>query len=236
MKESMIIPIAILVAGFIIALGIYQYRERELMRPVEVSVTATRPVTLDDHIIGLPTAPITIITYSDIDCTYCKQLQETMKRVMQDYGSSGQVAWAYRHFPLTDIHPDALAHALASECVAYQTGTDGFFDFIDALQDFTKKAGPIEVTEYPLLVKNEAFSTEKFQTCLSDTKAIDKVNNDIRNGMELGITSTPHIVIAVEGHTPQAISGALPYDSMIKLIQNSLNQLSKENTQNSKSQ
>jgi len=82
-----------------------------------------------DHTNGNADARIQIVEYSDFDCPFCGRFHETMNQVMAKYGESGDVAWTYRHFPLEQIHPQAKAKAVASECVADLGGNDKFWEF-----------------------------------------------------------------------------------------------------------
>lgn len=91
------------------------------------------PVTDKDHIKGDINAPVKIVEYSDIDCPFCKRFHTTMQEIMDSYGKDGKVAWVYRHFPLTQLHPDAFNKAEASECITAKGGNDKFWSFVDAL-------------------------------------------------------------------------------------------------------
>ncbi len=90
---------------------------------------AITPLSQKDHLNGNPNAPVKIIEYSDLECPFCKEFHETMLQVMREYGAEGQVAWVYRHFPLTK-HPQAEPDAEAAECVASLGGETAFWDFI----------------------------------------------------------------------------------------------------------
>lgn len=90
-----------------------------------------RPLDATDHLIGSLDAPVVILEYSDLECPYCKRFHDTMNQIMAEYGKSGQVAWAYRHFPILSNHPDAAKVAEASECAAELGGNEAFWKFLD---------------------------------------------------------------------------------------------------------
>jgi len=97
------------------------------------AVDLTMPeVTENDHIRGNTDAKVFFVEYSDIDCPFCKTLHVTMQSVVDNY-DPGDVAWVYRHFPLTNLHPTAAVKAEASECIAELGGNDAFWDFLDIL-------------------------------------------------------------------------------------------------------
>ena len=96
----------------------------------ENAVSDYAPLTDADHVRGDRNAPIVMIEYSDYECPFCSRFHPTMKQVMQEY--EGQIAWAYRHFPLS-FHPYAQVLAEGSECVAELGGNDAFWEFTDAI-------------------------------------------------------------------------------------------------------
>lgn len=85
-----------------------------------------------DHLLGNPEAPVKIVEFSDFECPYCQAFHDTMKQVMSEYGINGQVAWVYRHLPLTSIHRYALDWAKESECVNTVGGAQKFWEYVDA--------------------------------------------------------------------------------------------------------
>lgn len=110
--------------------------------PANQKVYNFRPVDDTDHIIGSKDAEIIIIEYSDTECPFCKRYHEAMHQAVDAY--DGKVAWVYRHFPLTSIHPLAQPGAIAAECAATLGGNDMFWKYLDALfaaqgQNFTKE-------------------------------------------------------------------------------------------------
>jgi protein-disulfide isomerase len=76
-------------------------------------------VSLDDavdHVRG--TAGRLVLEYGDYECPYARAAYRAMQRVERVMGD--EVRFAYRHFPLTQIHPHALAAAAAAEAAALQ--------------------------------------------------------------------------------------------------------------------
>src|ERR1700746_3216072 len=70
-----------------------------------------------DHLRGEPGAPV-ILEYGDYECPYSRQAFRSIERVEREL--PGRVRFAFRHFPLTEIHPHALAAASAAEAAARQ--------------------------------------------------------------------------------------------------------------------
>jgi protein-disulfide isomerase len=70
-----------------------------------------------DHVRGSPTGRL-ILEYGDYECPYSRQ---AFRQIQLVEGALGQrVRFAFRHFPLTEIHPHALAASAAAEAAALQ--------------------------------------------------------------------------------------------------------------------
>ncbi len=98
-----------------------------------------KPDPKKDHWEGSPTARYVIIEYSDFECPYCRRFHSEPKQLLQDF--KGQVAWVYRHIPLTSIHPNSQMEAEASECAAELGGNAGFWKYANKLFEETKSNG-----------------------------------------------------------------------------------------------
>ena len=68
-----------------------------------------------DHVRG-PSAGPMIVEYGDYECPYSRQAFREIERVERCL--TGGIRFAFRHFPLTEIHPHALAAAAAAEAEA----------------------------------------------------------------------------------------------------------------------
>jgi protein-disulfide isomerase len=69
-----------------------------------------------------------ILEYGDYECPYSRKAYRNIQRV--EARLQGRVGFAFRHFPLTEIHPHALAAACAAEAAALQ---DRFWEMHDRL-------------------------------------------------------------------------------------------------------
>lgn len=222
------IPGAIIVAGLLIAGAVWVSMQSSNTSPQpntgDVDTSVVLPITEDDHVLGNPNAPIIIVEYSDIDCPFCKQYHEVMKQVIDEYGPSGEVAWVYRHFPITQIHPDARKHAIAAECVAREGGNDAFWDFLDILfvnAPGSERTNPARYAEFAAQV---GVSEAELNTCMADPSVDAHVQSEIEVALEAGATGTPFNVIVVDGEEPVALAGSVPYNTMKNIIDQILQQ------------
>src|SRR3989344_1550780 len=103
-QNKYLIPLAIVVAGAFVAIAIYFGGSTPQLGSEQVASPTTdidiASVTTTDHIVGSRSAALVIVEYSDTECPYCKVFHNTMKEIVSTY--SGQVAWGYRHFEITN--------------------------------------------------------------------------------------------------------------------------------------
>jgi len=80
-----------------------------------------------DHVRGPAGAPL-ILEYGDYECPYSRRAFRAIERVERE--REGGIRFAYRHFPLTEIHPHAMAAAAAAEAASLQ---DRFWEMHELL-------------------------------------------------------------------------------------------------------
>src|SRR6266849_5547482 len=81
----------------------------------------TVPANAADHAIGLENALVTIVEYGDFECPNCKQAAPAVKLLLNHF--KDRIRFVYRHFPLEEVHPQAV-HAAES---AESSGRQGRF-------------------------------------------------------------------------------------------------------------
>jgi len=217
MKSQYVLPITIVVAGVLIAGAVFLVgKSGTAPNPntnPDGSFTA-RPYTPGvDHILGNPNAKVKVVEYADLECPYCKTFNTTMYQVMDYYGASGDVAWIYRHFPLTQIHSKAPTEAQAAECAADQGGDAAFYKYLDAVYEVTPGSNGLDLAELPKIAGQLGLNVATFNSCLSSGKFAQRVQDSYNEVIKLGAQGTPYTLIMV-GTEAVALNGAQPYDSM----------------------
>lgn len=166
----------------------------------------------EEHVRGDIDAPVTIVEFSDFQCPFCLKFHPTMMQVMQNY--QGQVKWVYKHFPLDSVHPQARPAAEASECAAEQ---NKFWEFADGLFENQSKLGE---TLYKDLASQFGLDMNQFEYCVSSRKYKDKVEQDLQQGIALGVEGTPGNFI-----NGQSVPGAVPYETLKSSIDQALSEI-----------
>lgn len=203
-QNPYLVPGAIIVAGLIIAGAVVLSQNfkpaskpqkeasslgasPEVSRPIRQKKSKVEiEVTKNDHIRGNLEAPVTIVEFSDFQCPFCRAFHPTIKQVLADYPD--KIRWVYKHYPIDQIHPQARPAAEASECVAEQKGNDGFWRFADALFENQERLGESLFKE---LAQNIGLDMAQFEACLSSRKYQKRVEEDLQEGISLGVRGTP---------------------------------------------
>lgn len=217
-KLPYLLPAVIVLAGLIVAVAIYTVRTGSETYTSLKNIGSLLPISTDDHILGNPEAPVHIITYSDIDCEYCKTFRESMEQLVSDESERGAVAWVYRHYPQVAQHLYASKHALAAEC-AYLLGKDtAFFGFIRSVNQIAPGSGQFDPAGYSVIADTLSLPKKDFLSCIEGEKTAVRVERDVRNALDIGADALPYSVLLVDGKAPVPISGALSYQELKAVV------------------
>ncbi len=226
-------PVAIIIAGGFIAVAIFlsgatastdQKKVTDTLPNTEEPTTTTNavsPVTADDHIRGNPDALVKIIEYSDFECPFCKQLHNTLNTLIDEVGTSGDVAWVYRHFPLEQLHPkNAMKVAIASECAAEQGGDDMFWKFADAFFEITPANDRTDLTTVlPNIYTTLGLDRSKMESCVASGKYDAHIQAEIENAIATGGRGTPWSIVVTPNGKTFPLNGAQPLAAIEQLVE-----------------
>lgn len=225
---KLIMPIAIVVAGALVAGAIYITESKPAAPNTLANALNTqpqitvKPINAQDHILGDANAKVALIVYSDLECPFCKGFDGTLNQLHQAYASD-TLAIVYRHFPL-DIHPRARKEAEASECATEQGGNAGFWAYITEVFAETPSNNGLDPALLPVIAGKVGLDVTAFNTCLSSGKYTAAIAADYDAGVAAGAAGTPYSVLLVKGQAVPFVDGqgnglgALPYASMKTII------------------
>src|SRR3989344_2501542 len=150
------------------------------------------PVSQDDHILGNLNAKVVVVEYGDFQCPACAVYAYLLKQVFEQY--KGQVAIVYRHFPLVEIHNNAIASAKAAEAAGVQ---NKFFEMLDVLyaqqQEWAQSAKPEEF--FATYARNLELDLVKFQAD-SNSQAVENLIRAQRaEAQALNLSGTPSLFV-----------------------------------------
>ncbi len=200
-NNTLTVPMAIVVAGLLIAGAVF-LSGKGSSAPIangndnQAAVALSRdmnikPASAGEHLRGNPDAPIILVEYSDTECPFCKRFHATLGEMMNEYGKNGKVAWAYRHFPLDQIHSKARKEAEATECAASLGGNDKFWQYLDRLYEITPANNGLDLAELPKIATQTGLNSSEFKTCLDSGRFAGKVEENYQDGVTGGVRGTP---------------------------------------------
>lgn len=162
-------------------------------------------ISATDHVRGDFNAPVTLVEFSDFECPYCGRHFPTLVKILSDY--AGKVRLVYKHFPLP-FHKNSQKAAEASECASEQ---GRFWEYHDKL--FENQASGFSIDKFKQWAKDLNLNSSQFNNCLDSGKYSQKVQADLNEGQQRGVTGTPATFI-----NGNLISGAQSYDVFKKEI------------------
>ena len=189
---------------------------KSLRDKAQVKVYLTPPIVdisaEDAPFKGPASAPITIVEFSDFQCSYCKRVVNVLEQVLERYPD--KVKLAFRDFPIVNIHPQAQKAAEAAHCAAEQ---GKFWEFHDLLFE---KQDSIPTTNFADYAKTLGLEVSTFQTCIDERKYQEKVERNYAAGAKAGVSGTPAFFI-----NGRLLSGAQPLEAFKAMIDEELERL-----------
>ena len=162
-----------------------------------------------------PQAPTAPVAPPATPTTPVKKIHPDMQKAFNEY--SCKLAWVYRHFPLTSIHPRAQKSAEAAECVASSTGNDAFWKFIDGVLESDQKTA-LEDAGLVKIAVSAGANAGKVQTCITSGEKAQKVQKDQDSGSKAGVSGTPAGFLLDGKGNAWVVNGALPYATIKQVI------------------
>jgi len=166
-------------------------------------------VSEDDPFLGDENAPVTIVEFGDYQCPICQRFwANTLPQIKSQYIDTGKVKYVFRDFPLTSIHPMAMASAEAANCVFEQGGNKAYFEYHNKLY----------ANQYVLSVNNlKIWANEigyNIDNCLDSGKFRKEIRDDLSSGQSSGVRGTPSFFV-----NGKPLSGAQPFPVFQQLIE-----------------
>jgi protein-disulfide isomerase len=149
----------------------------------------TVPVGLRDHVIGSESASVTLVEYGDFECPQCGAAEPIIARIRETFGD--RLRFVFRHFPLTNSHPNAQHAAEEAEWAATQ---GAFWPMHDALYGAQKSLSDRRMVELAAGLGLVEAAAALARAWVEHT-FIPRVKEDFASGLKSGVTGTPAFFI-----------------------------------------
>ena len=180
-----------LAAGAVVLLWISVVRPF-FLEPKSAETRWPTEVTLDGApTLGSRSARVALVEYSDFECPFCARFaRTTLQSLEKEYVATGKVLLSFRHVPLADRHPHAVAAAQAAECARRQ---DHFWQMHDLL--FSGQAD-LDRDGFANDARSLGLDAGRFSKCL-DGEAAARVAAESADARRLRISATPTFLFGV---------------------------------------
>jgi protein-disulfide isomerase len=143
----------------------------------------TPPLSAEDHVDGPERAELELVMFGDFQCPYCAAAYPIVRRIRDQM--AGRLLFAFRHFPLRDIHPDAERAAEAAEAAAAQ---GAFWQMHDRMYE---SGGALSYEDLIGHASKLGLDSERVGAELDSEVHRPRVQRDVDSGDASGVTGTP---------------------------------------------
>jgi protein-disulfide isomerase len=186
--------VLVVMAGMAAGVGLL-VRHRQQAEPLATSV---EPKPLSDlpkgsgHTLGSDSAPISLVEYGDYECPPCFSSYAVVQELMRQH--PGMIRYEYRHFPITQIHKNALTAALAAEAAGEQ---GKFWEMHDLLlsSQVNWSHSPQAKESFTLMAQQVGLDVKAFESALESSELERRITAGATAARQAGIASVPTLFI-----------------------------------------
>jgi protein-disulfide isomerase len=143
----------------------------------------------DSPVLGSADAPVTVVEFTDYQCTYCLRfIEQTFPKLKQEFIDTGKVRWVVRDMPL-GFHKNARKAAQAAHCAGEQ---DKFWEMRGVLFANAKK---LEEENLPSYAQTLGLDMKAFDACLASDRHLAAIDKSMKDAGGVQITGTPTFVV-----------------------------------------
>jgi protein-disulfide isomerase len=140
-----------------------------------------------DHVRG-PSDRRVIVEYGDYECPYSRKAFRHIQGI--ESRLDGGLRFCFRHFPLTEIHPNALAASAAAEAAARQ---ERFWDMHEVLFHRQKALENDDLRRY---AEELELDLALFDSDRTGADVLARIRRDVDSGLATGeVQGTPTLFI-----------------------------------------
>ena len=147
------------------------------------------PIRAMDHVCGSENALLTIVEYCNYQCPYSAQMHLVFKQIQQQQSLRKYLRFVFRHFPQTDIYPNAQKAAEAAEAA---TAQGKFWQMHAILFEHQQALDDSHLVEYAAQLN---LDLSQFLKDMSEHTFARRVQEDLMSGIRSGVSKTPTFFI-----------------------------------------
>jgi protein-disulfide isomerase len=206
---------AILAGVAVLGLGVLGYllaKPATVSIPAQVTVQASDTAGFHGYFKGSESAPVEITEFADYQCPFCQTFATLqMPTIEQRLINTGRLRWRYRDFPLQQhafsrvaAHSAACADEQGKYWAQHQRIYEGQAEWA-AARDATGI-----LRRY---AKENGLVLTRYDSCMAAGKYAGRIQASFEEGVRLGVTSTPTLLVG-----SRLYQGRLDSDAITRLV------------------
>lgn len=213
MSKKAWIIFTVVVVGLLVALVVWSKNESVQVDTKNIDASVIQPASesngnIADHVFGNVDSKIILVEYGDFQCPPCGNAHPVVKTLLEKY--SDEMVFIFRNYPIPDSHPNAKAAAAAAEAAGLQ---DQYWPMYDKIFENQSEWSAASATE-----RNDIFGKyateigldiDKFNSDLSSSNILKKINLDLAIGKQDGVNATPTFKLSGEQLTVDKLEDAI---------------------------
>ncbi len=176
---------------FLLLFGVYKL----VNQSVQTDFPQVKKLKAGDHIKWSLLKKNLLVEYSDFQCPACKNAHGILNNIeasgSPDFDITKKVTFAFRFFPLYQIHGNANVAAYAAEAAGIQGKFWKMSDLLFANQQAWEKSSDPQKEYFLNYAKELKLDVNQFKKDSSSTEVKNRVNEDLKEAQQMGIDSTP---------------------------------------------
>jgi protein-disulfide isomerase len=170
---------------------------------------AVPEITGDDHVRGPTDAPVTVLEYGDYECPFCRGAARDVHLMLDLY--PGSIRFAFRNYPIPQLHPNAEQAAEAAEAAAAQ---GKFWEMYELL---LRPSSRLDLGSLLAYAADLGLDLDRFRKEVTGRAYAAKIEQDVREGVRNGVNATPKFYV-----NGKRIDGKFPLEGLEDAIRTSV--------------
>jgi len=167
----------------------------------------------DAPTLGSESATIALVEFSDYECPFCiRHFQQTMPKLASTYINTGRVFYAFRDWPVDELHPQSIRAHEAAHCALEQ---HKFWELHTRLFSSPGSHTPELLTN---TARDAGLDMTTFSACIDAKRSDAAIRRTSQQAVELGATGTPAFFVGIRDRRTntvrvlKALAGAQPFE------------------------
>jgi len=169
--------------------------------------------------LGSADAAVALVEFSDYQCPYCmRHFRQTMPQIVTDYINTGKIRYAFRDWPVDQLHPQAIRAHEAAHCAGEQKQ---YWAMHGRLFGPSGSHTPERLLD---LARELGLNLGTFEACIASGRAAPAIRAMGEMATDFGASGTPAFFIGLHDKTTErvtvlsALAGAQEYAVFARAI------------------